>query len=112
MSTAIKSSKTPEVDVRIAVLKGGNENWFIKPIKVAPNSRVTWHCRLDRISIWFPKDKNPLAGKSNEVYGKNGKATAIVGSKPGKYFYCILITEDNGQVHLVESNSPPEMEIG
>jgi len=112
MIATSKTPASPEVDAKIIVTKGGNANWFIKPIKVHPHTKVTWHCRLNSISIWFPKDNNPLAGGKNEVYGKNGKASAVVGSKKGKYYYCILVTEDNGEVHLVEANSPPEMEIG
>ncbi len=111
MSATQKNPASPQHDEKIIIVKGGNANWFIKPIKVHANTKVTWHCRLNSISIWFPKDNNPLAGGKNEVYGKNGKANAVVGSKKGKYYYCILVTEDNGEVHLVEANSPPEMEI-
>ena len=111
MPATQKKTAIPEHDERIIVIKGGNANWFIKKIKVHPHTKVTWHCRLNKISIWFPADKNPLVGGKNQVYGKNGKASAVVGANKGKYHYCILVTEDNGQVHLVEANSPPEMEI-
>ena len=111
MAAPSKKSADPQVDAKINIVKGGNANWFIKPITVQANTKVTWHCRLNSISIWFPKDNNPLAGGKNEVSGKNGRVSAVVGSKKGKYSYCILVTEDNGQVHLVEANSPPEMEI-
>lgn len=111
MAATQKKTASPQHDERIIVIKGGNANWFIKQIKVHPHTKVTWHCRLNRISVWFPEDKNPFASGKNQVYGKNGKASAVVGTKKGKYEYCILVTEDNGDVHLVEGNSPPTMVI-
>jgi hypothetical protein len=111
MPATQKNNATPEHNEKIVIIKGGNANWFIKQIKVHPNTKVTWHCRLNNISVWFPKENTPLAGGKNEVYGKNGKASAVVGSKKGTYHYCLLVTEDNGDVHLVEGNSPPEMII-
>ncbi len=111
MATAPKKSGNPQVDAKIIKVSGKSANWFVKPLTIGPNTRVVWHCGIDSFTIWFPKDTTPLAGGKTEIYGKNGKASAVVGSKPGTYYYCILVTEDNGDVHLVEGNSPPTMVI-
>jgi hypothetical protein len=111
MAATQKTLVTPQVDVRVVKVGGKSANWFVKPLSVKPNTKVVWHCGIDSFTIWFPKNHNPLANGNTEVYGKNGKASAVVGTKKGKYQYCMLVTEDNGDVHLVEGNSPPEMEI-
>ena len=111
MATTPKKPAPPQVDVKIIILRGGNANWFIRPLKVHPNTKVVWHCGINSFTIWFPKDTNPIASDKTEIYGKNGKASAVVGSKTGTYCYCILVTDDNGVVHLVEGNSPPTMVI-
>ena len=111
MAAPQKVQANPQVDVKIVKVGGKSANWFVKPLTVQPNTKVVWHCGIDSFTIWFPKDHNPLARGNNEIYGKNGKASVVVGSKAGTYYYCILVTEDNGDVHLVEGNSPPEMVI-
>jgi hypothetical protein len=111
MATTPKNAVTPQVDVRITIIKGDHSNYFVKPLDVEPNTKVVWHCGIDSFTIWFPKEHNPIANGHTEIYGKNGKATALVGSKKGTYYYCVLVTDENGSVHLVEGNSPPEMEI-
>lgn len=111
MPTTQKKSANPEVDVRIVIVKGERANWFIKPLEVPRNAKVIWHCRLNSFTIWFPSEHNPLANGKTEIYGKNGKASAVVGSKSGTYHYCILVTDEDGVVHLVEGNSPPTMVI-
>jgi hypothetical protein len=111
MPTTIKKPAIPQIDAKILILRGGNANWFIKRLKVHPNTKVIWHCRLNSFTIWFPKNHNPIANGKTEIYGKNGKASAVVGSKEGTYYYSILVTDEKGEVHLVEGNSPPTMEI-
>ena len=111
MAATLKTPANPQVDVKIIKVGGISANWFVKPLTVKSNTKVVWHCGIDSFTIWFPKNQNPLANGNAEIYGKNGKATAVVGSKLGTYYYCILVTEDNGDVHLVEGNSPPTMVI-
>ena len=111
MAATQKTTANPQVDVRIVKVGGKGANWFVKPLKIKTGTKVVWHCGIDSFTIWFPKNHNPLANGNSEIYGKNGKASAVVGTKPGTYHYCILVTEDNGDVHLVEGNSPPTMII-
>jgi hypothetical protein len=111
MAAMQKTPTNAQVDVKIIKVGGKGANWFVKRLTIPTNSRVVWHCGIDSFTIWFPKNHNPIANGSTEVYGKNGKASAVVGSKTGTYYYCILVTEDNGDVHLVEGNSPPTMVI-
>lgn len=112
MSAMPGSPVNPPVDVKIVMVKGERANWFVKPLKIHANTKVTWHCRLNGITIWFPSKENPLKdSKKNEIRGKNGRASAAVGSKKGVYHYCILVTDEKGVVHLVEGNSPPTMVI-
>jgi hypothetical protein len=111
MSTTPKKPAIPQVDAKIVIVKGESANWFIKPLEVPPNAKAIWHCRLNSFTIWFPSEHNPIAGGKTEIYGKNGKASAVVGSKTGTYYYCILVTDEDGVVHLVEGNSPPTMVI-
>ncbi len=111
MSTIPKKLANPQVDARIIIVKGDRANWFIKPLKVQPDTKVTWRCGLNSFTIWFPKDNNPIANGNTEIYGKNGKASAVVGSKTGTYYYGIHVTDEDGVVHLVEGNSPPTMVI-
>jgi hypothetical protein len=111
MSIEQKKSEHPETEAKIVMLKGGNANWFVKSLIIKANSKVTWRCGLHTITLLFPKDHTPLAGGKTEILGKNGKATAEVGSKKGIYQYCILVTDEAGVVHLVEGNSPPTMVI-
>jgi hypothetical protein len=111
MADTQKKPAGPQVDVKIIKVGGTNANWFVKSLHIDPNTKVVWHCGIDSFTIWFPKNHNPLANGNTEVYGKNGKASAVVGNKKGTYHYCILVTDEKGDVHLVEGNSPPKMEI-
>jgi hypothetical protein len=111
MAAPHKTTANPQVDVKIVKVGGKSANWFVKPLTIGENTRVVWHCGIDSFIIWFPKNHNPLANGNTEIYGKNGKASAVVGTKTGTYHYCILVVEDNGDVHLVEGNSPPTMVI-
>jgi hypothetical protein len=110
MSEPIKTTHH-DVEAKIVMLKGGHSNWFVKTLTVKQNSRVTWRCGLHTLTVWFPKDHTPLANGKSEIHGKNGKASAEIGSKTGTYHYCILVTDEGGGVHLVEGNSPPTMII-
>jgi hypothetical protein len=111
MATPQQKPANPQVDAKIIIIKGEQANYFVKPLNIQPNTKVVWHCGIDSFTIWFPKNHNPLASSTTEVYGKNGKASAVVGSKVGTYHYCILVTDEDGVVHLVEGNSPPSMVI-
>ena len=111
MTATPNKLSNPQVDAKILIVKGESANWFVKPLNVQPNTKVIWHCGINSFTIWFPKNLNPLADGKTEIHGKNGKASAVVGSKTGTYCYCILVTDDNGVVHLVEGNSPPTMVI-
>jgi hypothetical protein len=111
MAISPNKSAPPQVDVKIVVVKGDHANYFVKPLKVEANSKVVWHCGINNFVLWFPKDNNPIANGHTEIHGKNGKASAVVGSKKGVYQYSALVTDEGGNVHLVEGNSPPEMVI-
>jgi hypothetical protein len=111
MPATQKKAVNPQVDVKIVTVKGDHVNYFVKPLKIDENTKVVWHCGINNFTIWFPKDHNPIANGHTEIYGKNGKASAVVGSEKGNYAYCILVTDEEGHVHLVEGNSPPVMEI-
>ena len=111
MSATQKKAVNPQVDVTIVTVKGDHANYFIKPLKVKENTKIVWHCGINNFTLWFPKDHNPIANGHTEIYGKNGKASAVVGSNKDTYAYCILVADEGGHVHLVEGNSPPEMEI-
>ena len=112
MAATPKTPANPQVDVKIVKVGGKGANWFVKSLILQPNAKVVWHCGIDSFTIWFPKNHNPIANGNTEIYGKNGKASAVVGTKKGTYCYCVLVTDEEGNVHLVEGNSPPEIEIG
>jgi hypothetical protein len=111
MAATQKKAANPQVDAKILILKGDRANYFVKRLEVEQNSKIVWHCGINSFTIWFPKNHNPIANGSTEIYGKNGKASAVVGSKPGTYHYCIVVADEKGHLHLVEGNSPPEMVI-
>jgi hypothetical protein len=99
------------IEIEIKVVKGERANWFVKPTKVPPGSTVTWHCPNSDFVIWFPGKKNPLTGGTNELYSRQGKASAVVGFKTDTYYYTVLAKDQKGATHLIEGNSPPEMII-
>jgi hypothetical protein len=112
MATTQKKTASPQVEVTIVTVKGDRANYFVKPLKIEKNTKVVWRCGINSFIIWFPKDHNPIANGHTEIYGINGKASAVVGTKEGTYYYCVLVSDEDGNVHLVEGNSPPEMVIG
>ena len=111
MADIQKKSGNPEVEAKIVTVPGVRSNWFVKKLDLKPNTKVTWRSGINSFIVWFPKDHNPVASGKTEIYGKNGKASAEMGSKAGTYTYCILVTDEAGEVHLVEGNSPPTMVI-
>jgi hypothetical protein len=99
-----------KVDVRIIRVHGGNANWFVKKIEVEAGGKVTWYCKHYEIFVWFT-DKHALKLGKVHVHGTKGQVSVDVGTKKGRYFYAMMIKDDNGEMHLVEGNSPPEMVI-
>ena len=59
----------------------------------------------------FPTARTPLPDRQTEVSGQNRVTTSFDPEARGYYPYCALIQDENGDFHLVEGNSPPEVII-
>ena len=105
--------RNPLNQATIWPVRGTKANWAVTTLPANPGSDVQWLCGKLNFKIWFPGNRNPLVG-SNEVDGMAGVANAQVRpnvTKGEQYYYCALVQDSLGKVHIVAGNSPPEMEI-
>jgi len=61
--------------------------------------------------VMFPQAHTPLANGETEVSGQDTVGAQLDANAVGYYAYCILIQDANGDFHIAEGNSPPDMII-
>ena len=82
-------------------------NWRVKKGSV-DQGLVTWTCSADcYIWIFFPPQRNPIV--KGDPFGRKKVALELKGK--GRYPYCLLIQDANGEFHHCDLNSPPDMDI-
>ncbi len=97
-------------DIPIKSNPGGH--WRVSKCHVQPGV-VTWRCDVPGSYIWimFPEHHNPIKDGGPQASGPSPLKVTL-GERKGYYPYCVLSQDPAGVFHLVEGNSPPEMEIG
>lgn len=87
-------------------------HWRVgKLILDASTRTATWDCPNCSITVMFPATRSPLSNGETQKTGTGSVTAQIdIGAK-GYYPYCILVQDQDGDFHLVEGNSPPEMII-
>lgn len=108
------STLLPKFDVTsetILIKSNPGGNWKVKRGKVQ-RGPVTWTCDVDCfLWIMFPKQWTPLKDGVTQLFGFKSVRGDLSGAAAGRYTYCILAQDADGEFQLVESNSPPDMDI-
>ena len=104
---------------------GPSPSFYRKKVKINPNPAghwrvgkiildsitrtATWDCPNCAIVVMFPTARTPLLNKATEVIGQGSAVAQLDSNAKGYYPYCIMVQDADGDFHLVEGNSPPEM---
>jgi hypothetical protein len=97
---------------KVKISPNPSGHWKVDKVVLDSNTReATWECPGCKIFVLFLHARTPLLNGDTEVSGQDSVFTQLDTNAKGYYPYCILVQDADGNFHLVEGNSPPEMII-
>jgi hypothetical protein len=107
MGTMSLNLSRTDVDIR----KDPDGHHRVMRVYAKHGDQVKWKAPNCNIFITFPASRTPLLNGATEASGRSPLSAGIDPKASGYFVYLAMVQDKEGELHLVEGNSPPEMVI-